>query len=328
MKSLVADLFAGPGGWDVGARSSLGLEVLGLERDRWACATRAAAGLRTVRADVANFPLEPLAGRVDGLIASPPCPAFSAAGDRRGTAQLGALCAHVARCADGWVAWDGDPNPLVWLSLEPLRWALTLEPTWLALEQVPPVLPLWQAYEATLRHRGWRTWVGVLCAADFGVPQTRRRAFLLAHHGRQPWPPEPTHAEHPGALFGLEPWVSMADALGWGWGDPARTACGDRRRFLALRTNAQANATVRTVDEPAPTILGSTDNGDTRWLLHTNRGQDEEGSRQDAEGAVRVELHELSVLQGFPADYPWQRNKTQRAQQIGNAVPPLRAVAL
>lgn len=45
------DLFAGPGGWDVGARD-LGIDPLGVEYDDNACATRNAAGLRTLQGDV------------------------------------------------------------------------------------------------------------------------------------------------------------------------------------------------------------------------------------------------------------------------------------
>lgn len=66
MNRLAVDLFGGPGGWDLGART-FGIDPVGAERDRWAYATRAAVGLCTIRC-----------GRVDGLIGSPPCPAFSA----------------------------------------------------------------------------------------------------------------------------------------------------------------------------------------------------------------------------------------------------------
>jgi site-specific DNA-cytosine methylase len=46
----VIDLFAGCGGWDVGARA-LGVEPLGIELDHAACETRRAAGdkLETLR---------------------------------------------------------------------------------------------------------------------------------------------------------------------------------------------------------------------------------------------------------------------------------------
>jgi DNA (cytosine-5)-methyltransferase 1 len=35
-----------------------------------------------------------------------------------------------------------------------------------------------------------------------------------------------------------------------------------------------ANGTVRDVDDPAGTITASLDNGNHRWMLHTNRDQD------------------------------------------------------
>jgi site-specific DNA-cytosine methylase len=113
---------------------------------------------------------------------------------------------------------------LVW---QPARWVAALRPRWVALEQVPAVLPLWEAMARALEVHGYRCWTGVLSAERYGVPQTRKRAILLASLDCQPQPPEATHQAYvPGEparaaepdLFGpgLEPWLSMAEALGWG----------------------------------------------------------------------------------------------------------------
>jgi DNA (cytosine-5)-methyltransferase 1 len=115
---------------------------------------------------------------------------------------------------------------LVW---QPARWVARLRPRWVALEQVPAVLPLWEAMARGLEVHGYRCWTGVLSAERYGVPQTRKRAILLACLDRQPQPPEATHQAYvPGEpardgepdLFGpgLKAWISMAQALGWGSG--------------------------------------------------------------------------------------------------------------
>ena len=113
---------------------------------------------------------------------------------------------------------------LVW---QPARWAERLRPRWIALEQVPAVLPLWEAMARGLEIHGYRCWTGVLSAERYGVPQTRKRAILLASLDGQPQPPDATHQAYVAGqparageadLFGpgLQPWVSMAEALGWG----------------------------------------------------------------------------------------------------------------
>ncbi|MGH3470683.1 MAG: hypothetical protein ACRDPG_01385, partial [Nocardioidaceae bacterium] len=57
--SEYVDLFAGGGsGWCLAARD-LGVEMLGIEWDDAACATRQAAGLATLQADVSQ--LDPIA---------------------------------------------------------------------------------------------------------------------------------------------------------------------------------------------------------------------------------------------------------------------------
>lgn len=53
-----------------------------------------------------------------------------------------------------------------------------------------------------------------------------------------------------------------------------------------------------------------------------NDGRDNSKMVGRSENAIRVELHELAALQDFPDAYPFQGTKTQRARQIGNAVPP------
>ena len=90
------DLFAGPGGWDVAAET-LGIDTIGVEYDSAANMTRAVCGYKTIEDDVLN--VEPFAS--DLLIASPPCPAYSAAGKGAGREALDRVLANIKHLAHG-----------------------------------------------------------------------------------------------------------------------------------------------------------------------------------------------------------------------------------
>ena len=243
---MIRDDYAGPGGWSEGL-AMLGLSDVGLEWDAAACATRAAAGHATIRADLTGYEPGTPVGGWWGFLASPPCQTFSAAGSGAGRAVLPELVAAVD--GEDWSAIDRHDDRTRHVLIA-ARNALTLGAEWVALEQVPPVLPVWEAVARRLRARGYRAWCGVLCAADFGVPQTRRRAILIASRTRAVTAPEPTHAEHPAVtLFGpaLPRWVSMADALGW-------DGTIEHQRGAGMAERHGGSRTPRSTDRPAPTL--------------------------------------------------------------------------
>lgn len=346
----VVDLFAGPGGWDFAARE-LGLDVLGIERDPAACRTRKAAGLPTIEGDVREHlpliaDLHPL-----GLIASPPCQTFSAAGNGAGRAAMTDVLLGVELLTVGLPlpSFSDERTSLV---LEPLRWALEADAQgrpfqWIVLEQVPAVLPVWGAYAEVLRERGYSVTTGVLNAEQYGVPQTRRRAVLMARLGTDVWLPTPTHSRYhsrnPERLDpGVLPWVSMDEALEWGMTQrPYPTiACSsdtggpDKEKVGGSAARAviyREQATGRWRDAPAPSV-----NGDPRLAprgcKHPAPGccsaYPGTPGLQFPDGSVRVSIEEAATLQTFPDGYPWQGTKTEQFRQIGNAVPPLLACAI
>lgn len=350
---MIVDLFAGPGGWDLGARA-LGLDPIGVELDRDACATRAAAGLRTIRADVASLPLGHLQDRggVEGLIASPPCTAFSSAGKKQGRRYLNELVRAITR---GDWACRPAPDPLVWLVLEVGRWVEALSPRWVACEQVPSALPAWEAYARWLAHRGYRVWTGRVSAEQYGAPQVRERGLLLASLDRAyVGPPTPTHQKYVAARADggrsgfLLPWVSMEDAIPE-WRDctygfarrndlddggeyrardfrstslPAFSLTEEARSFM-LHTNrgqtADGNRQRRSVSAPAP-APAFTGKGGGQWEL----GDDTMDGKTMGQGR-KLRVDEALILQTFPPDHPVQGSRTAQFRQIGDAVPPLLA---
>ena len=322
----MVDLFSGGGaGWCLAARA-LGIESVGIEWGAAECGTRAVVGLRTIRADVSTYPPEVFAGKVEGICGGPPCQSFSSAGKGAGLDDPRGLLVH-----------------------EPLRWVRAVRPRWVALEQVPEVLVYWRSVREELRALGYSAWCGVLNTADYGVPQVRNRAVLLASLDRQAVPPAPTHSKS-GAdgMFGpkLLRWAAMAEALpdlmerlGWVRGetcfssadgclgfctavDAAATESaraytqstalgGVLRTGTRTQTGERHSDYERGVGRPAPTVRT---NSVGRWMLRT----------PDAT-SIPVEAWELGVLQGFPADHRWQPPYV--ARQIGNAIPPPLALA-
>lgn len=329
--SAAVDLFAGPGGWDVGA-TRLGLDVTGIERDHAACETRRAAGLGTVEGDVrdygpADFPDATTA------IGSPPCQPFSVGGKGGGRKALDTvldLAQMLATRQSITQELKGFADERTGLVLEPLRWALEAKDAGqpyrtILLEQVPTVLPVWEAFAGHLRGEGYSVATGRLSAEEYGVPQTRSRAFLVATLDSEARLPDPTHqryrrgeAEVQGA-FGLKPWISMAAAIGWGMTHrPALTiavgtAAGGPDPSCVGGSGARA------------TLYGERDAGrwiDCRRIVDADNLPVYRGGRRDT---IRLSVQDAALLQTFPADHPWRGSKTKQLEQIGNAVPSLLA---
>ena len=136
------------------------------------------------------------------------------------------------------------------------------------------MLPLWEAYAAELRAAGYSAWAGKLNAADYGVAQTRERAILIASRVRRVSRPEPTHydSRKGDQLWGV-PWISMAEALGWGATvRPAPTATAGGVARGGWEPFAKGGREALTREQEAG-----------RWVLHTNRDQRPDGSRQTAD---------------------------------------------
>lgn len=306
----MVDLFAGPGGLDVAAHW-LGIDVDGVEWDDNACTTRRKAELRTQHADVrdhkpSDFPTATI------LAGGPPCQTYTVAGGGAGRRALDQVLDFVKRMAagedvkDDLADLDDDRTGLV---LEPLRWALEAVKDGrpydaIVLEQVPAVLPVWEAMQEALEGVGYKADCGILHTEMYGVPQTRRRAILIARRDRKPSLPAPTHRLYRKGVPasegepGLLPWVAMGKAV-------------KRETPYVVISNYGTGGDPklrgrRTSDEPAATVTGKV----SRNRLVTHGEQD----------LPRFGLAEAGRLQTFPIDYPWAGKDI--SQQIGNAIPP------
>jgi len=175
--------------------SAAGLDVRwGLEFDDDIAQVARDNGLDIHTADVTGMDAP---SEVDVLHASPPCPNFSVA-------------------KTGGEETDEDVS----LARATAKYIRQTDPTLFTLENVWGYRKSqsWKLIREHLQRSGydWNAWK--LNAADYGVPQTRKRMIVAAQKGRpRPKKPPATHAENPsnGGLFGgdLSEWVGWYEAV-------------------------------------------------------------------------------------------------------------------
>ncbi len=192
---------------------------------------------------------------------------------------------------------------------------------------------------------GYRCYSKILIAADYGVPQTRERLFIIGSRDgcNFEWPTE-THTrveiQNSGqrSLFELAdpklPWVGMYEAL-WSGGHPKYGEVNRKKAVLWVKNVVRPHDEPVTWDlrRPSPTIgahqaakLAFAPSGVPpeqvfRQQWHTK------GRRQGDTPPVFVEHEyltdrELLMIQSFPAYWYLHGTRMERAFQIGNAVPP------
>lgn len=171
MKPTVIDLFAGVGGLSLGFEMA-GFEVaLANEYDPSIAEAyvRNRPNANMVVEDITKLPVDETfssyRGKVDVVIGGPPCQGFSQKGQRKSI---------------------NDPrNFLFRYYYEVVR---CVQPRYFVIENVPNLLTTENGYfkdeiVALFNGIGYSVSSGVLCAADFGVPQDRRRTCIIGRLG-------------------------------------------------------------------------------------------------------------------------------------------------
>ena len=183
----VLDLFAGAGGFSLGF-SMAGFDVIGaIERDKWAADTfcynhpktkMLVGDIRSFSEDEIYESFSPLKPQV--IIGGPPCQGFS-------------ICTKNA----------GDPkDPRNSLFMEFLRVVRLFKPSFIVMENVPNLMKAYTLSKKRvidiivkeLELLGYVTHVSILEAYKFGVPQLRKRLFIVGskHPLDNPFPSQ-TH---------------------------------------------------------------------------------------------------------------------------------------
>jgi DNA (cytosine-5)-methyltransferase 1 len=292
------DLFAGCGGLSEGFRSIFAA-VVGYEADEAACATATKNGhaMHRVRLD-ADSAIEPHSVLVGG----PPCQPFSVAGGQRGRK---------------------DARDMVPVFVAQLR---RHRPPLAVMENVANLSGKKHAnylrgIVEEMRGMGYEVEARVLNAADFGVPQERKRLFVVAHlAGSAVFRfPRPSHAARR---------VTVGDALGeaafaaeTGDAHPNLLLTASMDRYVAsyeARSHCKNPRDLRP-DRPARTLTCRNLAGCTSDMIRIRLT---DGRRR------QLTVAEAAALQTFPQGYFDGLERTPAMRMIGNAVPPMLARAM
>ena len=197
-KPSVIDFFAGAGGLSLGfARAGFQVEMavdncaVAVETHRWNLGDHA-RGIDLGKADLAFPSATVVAG-------GPPCQGFSSAGQRRRGDHRNTLVGEFARLV-------AQLRPAVFV-FENVEGFLTAEGGSRVIELLEPLI-----------ETGYRIHLRKINAANFGVPQHRKRVIAIGALGWDPHFPEPTHAAYgaPGARLAgihLPPTPTLGQAL-------------------------------------------------------------------------------------------------------------------
>jgi DNA (cytosine-5)-methyltransferase 1 len=336
------DLFAGAGGLSLGFKQAeLGFEpVQAVEID--------VAAARTFKRNfdclVYDGPIENLESfeRADIILGGPPCQGFSPLGRDRddvSRAQLNELWQQYLRAVR---------------LVRPRAFVIENVPQFQKSAQFSRLLELMRT-DPDLKDYAFN--YGVLNAADYGVPQSRRRGIFMAVQGvdEVPWPPPSTHG--PDSPEGT-PHVTVRAAFDGLAAMPTRTEPGNDRagrqdlhfgrknvrdislqRYQAIPPGGNRfDLADARPDITPPCWLkkpsGTTDGMGRLWwdkpsgTIRTEFFKPEKGRYLHPEEHRPITHREAARLQTFPDDFEFVGNRSEIARQIGNAVPPRLGEAL
>lgn len=338
------DLFSGAGGMSLGAKWA-GIDVrVAVEINQFAARTYAHNHPRclTIQGDLRYIRglLNESRGREKlVLFGGPPCQAFSTSNQRT----------------------RGPSNDKNLLYKEFLRLAAALKPDWIVFENVTGILERGSlhyvsAIERFFKKAGYGVSAGVLNAADFGVPQHRKRFFIVASRDFEV-PPFPSARAFPlvsvgEAISDLPILRNGASSCKLPYSREAGSAYARRMR------GRQSQSTNNLVSANSPYVIrryrfipqgGNWSDIPARLMRnYANRSRCHTGIyrrlRLDEPSVVignfrknmlihplqdrGLSVREAARLQSFPDWYEFVGSIGMQQQQVGNAVPPLLAKAV
>lgn len=338
----VIDLFAGCGGLSKGFMDAGFDIILGVDNDQAALNTfeRNHNGAAVLNADLSKQEtfdeIKRIAGErsIEVIIAGPPCQGFSLTGPRN---------------------FDDERNKLYLAVIEMVK---QFEPEVFIIENVPGMATLYhgQIKEEILkrfRKIGYNIECDILCAADYGVPQMRKRLIFMGVKKSIGMP------RFPKQMFTPECYRTCRDAISdlpsreteLGKEEDCYTSEASteyqklmRKGMTVLYNHVATNHTQMVKDTIALVPEGGNYKdlppgwGESRKFNEAWTRYDGNKPSKTIDTGHRNHFHykynrvptirENARLQSFPDDFVFTGTRTQQNRQVGNAVPPLLGQAL
>lgn len=322
MSNKAIDLFAGAGGLSLGLKMA-GWDVqVALEIDADAVNTHRTnmPEVRHLCDDIRDVDFAEFMGL--GLIAGgPPCQPFSVSGKQLGMHDIRDMVPQFVRAVR-------EATPTAFL-LENVHGLTTAKFRPYLLEKI-----------GELEKLGYEVHWKVLNAADYGVPQNRLRLFVVGVPKGTPFAfPEPTHGPH---SRNNTPHVSVRTALADVPADTPNNAKVVYAKNPVLRKSPYAGMLLNgkgrplNLDGPSHTIPASAGGNRTHILdpdgtlkaYHQHLIEGGAARSGEVQGCRRLTVRESARIQTFPDWFQFTGQRSRQYCQIGNAVPPLLAMAV
>jgi DNA (cytosine-5)-methyltransferase 1 len=327
MRYSLIDLFAGCGGMTRGFEDTgLFRSVFAVEHDADAAETYR----RNFGDHVFDGPIEEVAAfpNADVVIGGPPCQGFSPLNVRGVGLDRRSLWREYVRALD-------DAAPAVFV-----------------MENVPGLLRSaeYRDFTAAVRRLGFEVAGDILNAADYGVPQTRRRAIVIGSRLGLPSWPAPTHFPSGKLSLAGAPWRTFRDAVAglpleptgdnWHNARHPRPMSIERYQTIPNEGEGRFELAARRPDITPTCWLrkptGSTDVFGRLWwdrpavTIRTEFYKPEKGRYLHPSEHRPITVREAARCMTLSDNFvlPEHQSMTSVAKQIGNAVPPLLAASV
>lgn len=333
----VIDLFCGCGGLSYGFEKASYNILLGIDNDKMAlktfeynhhnsksiCGDITQIGYKEIKKVIGNK-------KIDVIIGGPPCQGMSLSGPRQ----------------------FDDPRNKLYLSY--IRLVNEIRPKAFVIENVPGLISLFggQIKENIITkfsQMGYDIKYKIVCSADYGVPQMRKRVIFVGVKGKNDFVYPKENKNYVTCEMALSDLPSLVDTIGEEHMDYVKQPQNNYQKLMRFNSFEVLNHIAANHSEKVKHIISLVPDGGnyknlpeeyrlsrnfhvawTRFNSQKPAPTIDTGHRHHFHYKYnRVPtVRECARLQSFPDDFVFWGNKTQQFRQVGNAVPPLMAQAI